>query len=71
MSSASGLEGPDTNPLSRLVFARPGSANELSATNPYLDGSLKPAGLLPSDWFICVEQQQMTLSIKYIFANVQ
>lgn len=48
MSSESGLEGRDSSPLSRLFFARPGSANELSAMTPCLDGSLKPAGLLPS-----------------------
>lgn len=70
MSSESGLERLDTSPLFWLVFARPGSAHVLSATNPCLGGSLKPAGLLPPDWFICVEKQQQTPSIKHIFANV-
>jgi len=70
MSFESGLEELGTIPLSRLFFARPVLANELSAMTPYLDGSSKRAGLLPPNRFICVEQQ-MTSSIKHSFANVQ
>lgn len=61
---------PDTSALSWLVFARPGSGWDISH-KPLSRWLSKTSWSFTTDGFFCVEQKQMTPSIKCSFTNIQ